>query len=85
MADFPRIRWVLVGDDGQHDLGIYAAFAAATPDRVRAIALRDLPEDRAGARARQTGALGSGDSQLAVPEVRGGDGGALAAAEAELR
>ncbi len=41
-ADFPGIRWVLVGDDGQHDPEIYAAFARAHPDRVRAIALREL-------------------------------------------
>lgn len=42
VKDFPRIRWVLVGDDGQHDPGIYAGFAQAHPDRVRAIAIRVL-------------------------------------------
>lgn len=41
-VDFPRIQWLLVGDDGQHDLDIYSEFAAANPDRVVAIAIRQL-------------------------------------------
>ena len=44
-TDFPRIRWLLVGDDGQHDPVLYAEFAAAHPDRVRAIAIRQLGTD----------------------------------------
>ena len=40
--DFPNISWVLVGDDGQHDLPIYSDFARVAPDRVRAIAIRQL-------------------------------------------
>ena len=42
VADFPAIRWVLVGDDGQHDPEIYAEFAHQHPGHVRAIALREL-------------------------------------------
>lgn len=41
-ADFPRIKWVLVGDDGQHDPQLYADFTQQNPDRVRAIAIRQL-------------------------------------------
>ena len=41
-VDFPRIQWLLVGDDGQHDLDIYSEFATANPDRVLAIAIRQL-------------------------------------------
>lgn len=41
-SDFPNISWVLVGDDGQHDPVIYANFARLAPDRVRAIAIRQL-------------------------------------------
>ena len=41
-ADFPDVRWLLVGDDGQHDPTLYAEAAAAHPDRVRAIAIRQL-------------------------------------------
>ena len=33
--DFPTIRWLLVGDDGQHDPKIYADFAEARPDDRR--------------------------------------------------
>jgi len=41
--DFPRIRWLLVGDDGQHDPRLYADFAARHPDSVAGIAIRQLP------------------------------------------
>jgi phosphatidate phosphatase APP1 len=40
--EFPNIRWVLIGDDGQHDEEIYADFAQSHPTRVRAIAIREL-------------------------------------------
>ena len=40
--DFPNIRWVLVGDDGQHDPEIYADFTALRPDHVKARAIRQL-------------------------------------------
>jgi phosphatidate phosphatase APP1 len=40
--DFPRIRWLLVGDDGQHDPKIYQDFAEARPEVVDAIAIRQL-------------------------------------------
>ena len=32
--ELPRVRWMLVGDDGQHDPQIYAEFAPAHPDHV---------------------------------------------------
>lgn len=38
----PEIRWVLVGDDGQHDPETYGWFRAEHPDRVAAIAIRQL-------------------------------------------
>jgi phosphatidate phosphatase APP1 len=40
--EFPHIRWVLVGDDGQHDPKIYGDFALQRPDAVDAIAIREL-------------------------------------------
>ncbi len=40
--DLPQVRWLLVGDDGQHDPEIYAQFAREYPDRVEAIAVRTL-------------------------------------------
>jgi len=40
--EFPKIRWLLVGDDGQHDPKIYGDFARDRPDVVEAIAIREL-------------------------------------------
>jgi len=40
--EFPQIRWVLVGDDGQHDPRIYGDFARDRPEAVEAIAIRQL-------------------------------------------
>jgi phosphatidate phosphatase APP1 len=39
---FPQIRWVLVGDDGQHDPVIYGEFAQENPEAVEAICIREL-------------------------------------------
>ncbi len=41
-VEFPRVRWLLVGDDGQHDETRYGEFAAAHPDSVEAVAIRQL-------------------------------------------
>ena len=40
--DFPAMKWLLIGDDGQHDESIYGEFAAAHPDNVAAVAIRQL-------------------------------------------
>lgn len=40
--EFPHIRWLLVGDDGQHDPTLYDEIARARPDRVETIAIRHL-------------------------------------------
>ena len=40
--DFPGISWLFVGDDGQHDPAVYGEFAAAHPEHVTAIAIRQL-------------------------------------------
>lgn len=40
--DFPHIKWVLVGDDGQHDPSLYEEFALSYPSSVRAICIRQL-------------------------------------------
>lgn len=41
-AEFPELRWLLLGDDGQHDPAIYTEFADAFPGAVEAIAVRTL-------------------------------------------
>jgi len=40
--EFPQIRWLLVGDDGQHDEEIYGHFLGEHPDRVTAVCIRQL-------------------------------------------
>lgn len=45
--EFPHIRWLLVGDDGQHDPEIYAEFARSHPAQTAAIAIRQLSPSEA--------------------------------------
>ncbi|WP_440709642.1 App1 family protein [Herbiconiux sp. YIM B11900] len=74
-AEFPGIRWVLIGDDGQHDEEIYSEFAAENPDNVRAIAIRQLSPSEAvlaGGRAKSEG------TPTEVPRVYSPDGAGLA-------
>ena len=40
--EFPDVRWLLIGDDGQHDQEIYGEFLATHPDNVAAVAIRQL-------------------------------------------
>jgi len=40
--ELPGIRWLLVGDDGQHDPVIYERVARERPDHVAAVAIRQL-------------------------------------------
>ena len=75
-ADFPNIRWVLIGDDGQHDPVIYSEFADLEPDRVRAIAIRQLT---AAQQALTTTPSVHRPAMAAVPVVAARDGHGLAA------
>jgi phosphatidate phosphatase APP1 len=40
--EFPNIKWLLIGDDGQHDESIYGAFVGQHPDNVAAVCIRQL-------------------------------------------
>ncbi|WP_052367250.1 App1 family protein [Paraoerskovia marina] len=42
VQEFPDVRWLLIGDDGQHDPEIYARAARLYPDHVAGIAIREL-------------------------------------------
>lgn len=44
---FPRAKFVLFGDSAEQDLELYLESAKAYPDRVAAIAIRDVTSDRA--------------------------------------
>ena len=41
-TEFPDVRWLLIGDDGQHDQEIYGDFVASHPENVAAVAIRRL-------------------------------------------
>lgn len=56
--EFPHIKWLLVGDDGQHDEEIYGEFVENHPENVAAVAIRQLTAGEAvwaGGRSRGTG------------------------------
>ncbi len=76
--DFPAIRWVLVGDDGQRDPVIYAEFAREHPERVRLIALRELPMGQQVLAHGTPTELPDSPAPHGRPEVRGADGHVLA-------
>ncbi|MDY3127364.1 MAG: phosphatase domain-containing protein [Corynebacterium sp.] len=42
MIDFPDMKWILIGDDGQHDPLIYSDVVKEHPRRVHFVALRTL-------------------------------------------
>lgn len=80
MSWFPDVRWVLFGDDGQHDVEIYEKVVRRHPDRVRAVAIRRLT----GGQQVLAGNVPDADSPAAdldvhrVPVVTGRDGDELA-------
>ena len=45
--EFPTLKWLLVGDDGQHDEAIYGDFARAHPENVAGVAIRQLSTSEA--------------------------------------
>ncbi|WP_350271557.1 App1 family protein [Frondihabitans sucicola] len=46
-AEFPQLKWLLVGDDGQHDEELYGDFLRNHPDNVAAVAIRQLSSSEA--------------------------------------
>ncbi len=75
--EFPEMRWLLVGDDGQHDPETYGRFCELHPDRVVAVCIRQLTPGEAVL-------AGSGNRRHVrrdgskVPWFFGNDGAALA-------
>ncbi|MFT4157990.1 MAG: DUF2183 domain-containing protein [Microbacterium sp.] len=41
-AEFPNVKWLLLGDDGQHDESIYSEFMREHPSSVAGVAIRRL-------------------------------------------
>ena len=76
--EFPRIQWVLIGDDGQHDEELYRAFVDSHPQNVAAVAIRQLSTPEAvlaGGRSRGDDIV---RSEKGPPWVWAPDGAGLA-------
>ena len=78
VRELPQLRWVLVGDDGQHDPQLYEELVAEAPEAVRLVLIRQLSA------AEQVLTHGTPvppdavEPASAVPWLRGPDGDALA-------
>jgi len=74
--EFPGVRWLLVGDDGQHDEEIYGEFAREFPASVAAVAIRQLSVGEAVLAGGRTKAAAR-ESESTVRWFFGPDGAAL--------
>ncbi|KRC50957.1 ACP synthase [Leifsonia sp. Root227] len=45
--EFPGLKWLLIGDDGQHDETLYGEFTVEHPESVSAVAIRQLSNSEA--------------------------------------
>jgi phosphatidate phosphatase APP1 len=76
-SEFPHIKWLLIGDDGQHDPIIYGDFMKQHPDNVAAVCIRQLSPSEAvlaGSRLRES----APSNGAAAPWLNASDGAALA-------
>ena len=74
LAELPELRWLLVGDDGQHDPSLYAEAVAAHPDRVLGVAIRQLSATEQVATHGTTGPKEQGvvnDAAVLAPDGEG--------------
>jgi phosphatidate phosphatase APP1 len=75
--EFPGIKWLLVGDDGQHDEAIYRDFVATHPNNVSAVCIRRLtPSEAVLAGSSFRGHPSAGNST--APWLYSSDGAGLA-------
>ena len=63
-AEFPNVRWLLIGDDGQHDEAIYGQFLGEHPESVAAVAIRRLLPAEAVLAGRRAGSRGDGEAEI---------------------
>ncbi|WP_345750327.1 App1 family protein [Microbacterium rhizophilus] len=74
--EFPDVRWLLIGDDGQHDDAIYTEFTAEHPTSVAGVAIRRLSPAEAVLAGGRTAV--NDHSGASIPWVAADDGGGLA-------
>ena len=73
--EFPQIKWLLFGDDGQHDDELYTRFTIEHPQNVTAVAIRRLSPTEAVLAGGRTAV--DDHSANGVPWVTGPDGAGL--------
>ncbi|MBA8815995.1 phosphatidate phosphatase APP1 [Microbacterium halimionae] len=73
--EFPDVKWLLIGDDGQHDDAIYTDFTSAHPDHVAGVAIRQLSPAEAVLAGGRT--VVNNHAAAEVPWVTDGDGAGL--------
>ena len=78
---YPDLPFVLMGDSGQRDPELYSQLLQAYPDRIKAIYIRDVSDDKRDA---AVDALADEAAMLGVPMFRAADSAAMAASAAEL-
>lgn len=76
--EFPGMRWLLVGDDGQHDPEIYAEFARTHAAQTAAVAIRQLSPGEALLAGGRTVEDESDSAHGGVPWISAPDGAGLA-------
>ena len=75
--EFPDVRWLLVGDDGQHDPDLYSEFARSHPQNVAAVAIRHLSPTEQVLASGLPVPMDQAKSVPGTPWVSGTDGAAL--------
>jgi phosphatidate phosphatase APP1 len=74
-AEFPDVKWLLIGDDGQHDDELYTTFTSEHPENVVGVAIRRLSPAEAVLAGGRTAV--NDHSAAAVPWVSDSDGAGL--------
>ena len=75
--EFPGVRWLLIGDDGQHDPDLYSEFARSHPQNVAAVAIRHLSPTEQVLASGLPVPMDQAKSVPGTPWVSGADGAAL--------
>jgi phosphatidate phosphatase APP1 len=83
-AEFPSLKWVLIGDDGQHDEALYGEFAHEHPGNVAAVCIRQLSPGQAVFAGRRSSSVGE-YQEADVPWLYAPDGAGLSAQLTELQ
>jgi phosphatidate phosphatase APP1 len=73
VGEFPNMKWILIGDDGQHDEEIYGDFVTEHPDHVLAVCIRQLSPAQA-VLAGSAGRTHTAPSGSSVPWLYAPDG-----------